>query len=63
MIKKLSCDEIWFITRGGDKIKRVKKVTSLAPSPALYHEYINRWKRIQNLEAGGLSIRLDLKKN
>jgi len=44
MIKRLSCDEIWLITRGGDKIKGVKKVTSLAPSPTLYHEYINHWK-------------------
>lgn len=37
-------DEHWLVTRGGGDIVGTIRVRELAPSPALFHQYVTRWR-------------------
>ena len=42
--KKSHADDYWLITRGGHDIVGFRRVVDLAPSPALFHQYLSEWK-------------------
>lgn len=44
-IRKIDCDAIWQITRGGPDISGTTRVLEFAPSPALFRRYQMDWKQ------------------
>lgn len=47
-IKELAefCAEIWLITRAGKDIAGTIRVRGLSPGPALYQDYLEKWKDV-----------------
>lgn len=43
-LRNIDCDEIWQITRVNKEISGLIWVPELAPSPALFNQYLHEWK-------------------
>lgn len=41
---RTKADEYWLVTRGGKGIPGTVRVKDVAPSPDLFHQYLNSWR-------------------